>query len=98
MCIYALPSDVVLVRFPLHLVQVACPQGQVVTQELHNGSRITVLVFFQVVEVGNCIIEGLLRDLASDFWAIQNFVVEDRIIESKAQSNWMRALQLLLCL
>jgi hypothetical protein len=51
-----------------------------------------------VVEVGNCIIEGLLRDLASDFWAIQNFVVEDRIIESEAQSDWMRALQLLLCL
>lgn len=39
------------------------PESQVVSDELHNGGGILVLVFFDLIDVGNGIVEGLLGKL-----------------------------------
>jgi hypothetical protein len=77
----------------LDFIQVTGPEGKVIAKQLHDCGRVTVLVFFETIEVGNCVVEGFLCDLASNLWAIQDFVVKDRVVQSQTQSNWMSGLQ-----
>jgi hypothetical protein len=86
---------VTVVCLPLHLVEIAGPQGQVVSQELHNRRTVTVLILLKAIQVRDCIVECLLGNLACDFWAIEDFVVEDGVVECQTQSNWVSALEIL---
>ena len=40
------------------------PEGQIISDELHDGCGILVLIFLDLVNVSNGIIEGLLGQLA----------------------------------
>lgn len=63
------------------------PQGQVVTQELHDEGAVTVALLGEGVELSNSIIEGLLGKMASAIGGIQNLVVEDGEVESEAKAD-----------
>jgi hypothetical protein len=69
---------------------VGCPQSKVISQELHDKSGVLVRFLVQCVELGNGIIESLLRNLASLVRRIENLVVEDREVEGQSQSDRMR--------
>ena len=44
------------------IFQLRCPEGQVVSDQLHNCSRILVLVLLYLFDISNSIIEGLDLD------------------------------------
>ena len=74
-------------------IEIRRPQRQIVTQQLHDGGWVAVLVLLEGVEVGDGIIEGLLSKLAGDVWTVQDLVVEDRVVQGQTQTNWMRRLE-----
>ena len=62
-------------------IEIRCPQGQIVTQKLHAGGWVTILILFQSVQVCNSIIEGLLGELARDVGTVQDLIVEDWVVK-----------------
>ena len=66
--------DIVLVSG--HFVDIVGPQGEVVSEQLHDGGRVAVLVFLEGVEVGDGGVEGLLGVLAGDLRVVKDLVVE----------------------
>ena len=61
----------------LNIVTIARgPQGQVVTQKLHDQSGIPVALFTQGIEFRNGVIESLLGQVAGTVGRIENLVVE----------------------
>merc|ERR1719230_941340 len=75
---------------------VRSPQCQVVTEQLHDESRVFVGVLSYVVKLRNRIFEGGACHLASFFWVVKHFVLEDGEVEGKAKTDWMRHCQILL--
>ena len=53
------------------ILQFAGPQSQVVSDQLHNGRSIFILIFIDMFDVGNGVIEGSLGDAASLFGTAQ---------------------------
>jgi len=88
---YSLSSDFVFVA--LNIVKVASPQGQIVTEQLHDGCRVAILIFFKAIQISNSIVEGLLGQLASNFRWRKNLVVENWVVKSEAKSDRVRRLQ-----
>lgn len=74
-------------------IEIRCPQGQIVTQKLHDGGWVTILILFQSVQVCNSIIEGLLGELARDVGTVQDLIVEDWVVKGQAQANGVRRLK-----
>jgi len=68
-------------------VLVTGPQGQVITKQLHDKSRVLVRFFVQSIQLGNSIIKGLLGDLASLVRGVKNLVVEDRKVKGKSKTD-----------
>merc|ERR1719313_1607555 len=63
------------------------PQGQVITQQLHDERRVLVRIFRHVVQLGNGILESSASHLACLVWVAQNFVMEDREVEGQTQPD-----------
>ena len=80
--------------FFLNIVQVAHPEGEVITEQLHDGGRITVLVFLETIKISDCVIKGLLGQFASNVRAAQNLIVEHRPVKNQTQSDRVGALQI----
>ena len=59
------------------------PESQVVSDELHDGSGILVLLLFDLVDIGDGFVKGRLGQLASSARVVLDFVVEDRVVESE---------------
>ncbi len=73
------------------------PEGQVVAEELHDQGAVAVRLLGERVELGNGVVEGLLGEVASAVWGIQDLVVEDGEVESEAEANWVGWGELGLC-
>lgn len=63
------------------------PEGKVVAEKLHDEGAVTVRLLREGVELGNSIVEGLLREVASTVGGVQDLVVEDGEVESKTQTD-----------
>ncbi len=63
---------------------VRCPEGQVVSQQLHDKRRVLVAVLVQGVQLGNGFVECLKRVRKKHFSLVSN----------NAQKAWYRLLQL----
>jgi hypothetical protein len=63
------------------------PQGQVVTEKLHDESGVPVALFAQGVELSNSVVEGLLSEVASAVGRVEDLVVEDREVEGQTQPD-----------
>ena len=63
------------------------PQGQVVTQELHDQGAVTVAFLGERVELGNSVIERLLGKVASTVRRIQDLVVENGEVEGETKTD-----------
>lgn len=63
------------------------PEGKVVAEELHDEGAVAVRLLRQGVELGNSIVEGLLREVASTVGRVQDLVVENGEVESKAKTD-----------
>lgn len=78
------------------LFKLGSPEGQIVSDQLHDGGGILVLFFLDLVNVGNGLIEGFLGKLAGSAGVVLNFVVENRVVKSQAQSNGVGGLEVTL--
>lgn len=87
-------SDVV-VRVSFLIVDVGSPESQVVPEQLHDGGAVSVLVFLQGVQVLNGRIKRLLSELASDLGVVEDFEVEDGVVEGQAKADGVRGLEFL---
>ena len=63
------------------------PEGEVVTQELHDQSRIAVGLFRERVELSDSVVESLLGKVASTIGRVEDLVVEHGEVESKTQAD-----------
>ena len=68
---------------------VRSPEGQVVSQQLHDQRRILVGVFCNVVKLCNRILKRCAGHLASFIRIIQHLVHEDRVVQGQAKANGM---------
>lgn len=64
-----------------------CPEGKVVTEELHDESAVAVGLLGERVELGNSIVESLLGQVASAVGRVQDLVVEDREVQGQTQAD-----------
>lgn len=58
-----------------------CPEGEVVSEKLHDQCAVTVRFLGQRVELSDSIIESLLGKMASTIGGVQDLVVEDGEVE-----------------
>lgn len=65
------------------------PQSQVVTEELHDQSAITIRLLRERVEFCNSIVKSLLGQVAGSVRRVQNLVVENGEIEGKTKTDGM---------
>ena len=63
------------------------PEGQVVTQQLHDQGAVTVRLLRQRVKLGNGIVESLLGQVASPVRRVQDLVIEDGEVQGKTQAD-----------
>jgi hypothetical protein len=63
------------------------PQSEVITQQLHDQSAVTVALLRQRVELSNGIVESLLGKVAGTVGRVQNLVVEDREVQSETKTD-----------
>merc|ERR1719201_2300520 len=65
------------------------PEGQVVTEELHDEGGVLVRLLGNIVEVANGALEGVLCHVAGFLWLLHDFVLEDRVVQNQAKANWV---------
>jgi hypothetical protein len=63
------------------------PQGEVVTQQLHNESAVAVRLLGEGVELGDGVVKGLLGEVASTVGRVQDLVVEDREVQGQTEAD-----------
>lgn len=66
------------------------PQGQVVTQELHDQSAVPVAFLGQRVELSNRVIERLLGQVAGTVGRVEDFIVKDGEVEGETETDGVR--------
>jgi hypothetical protein len=76
-----------LVRRLVRLLHVRGPEGEVITKELHDKSRVLVALLRKRVELGDSVVERLLGQMASAVGAVEDLVVEDREVERKPETD-----------
>ena len=69
------------------LSELTGPKGQVVSDQLHDGGRVFVLVLWEILDVGNSIIEGLLGHLTGFGGLVHDLVVEHGEVEGETKSD-----------
>ena len=75
-------------------MHVARPQGQVVTEQLHNQRAVLVRFLGKRIQFSDGIVESLLGQLASTIRRVEDLVVEDGKVQSQTQANRVRRGQL----
>merc|ERR1719433_2491169 len=78
-------------------LSIRSPQGQIVTEQLHDERGIFVRVLAHIVELRNSILEGCASHLARLFRVRQHLILEDGIIQCQAKADGMCDCQILLC-
>lgn len=63
------------------------PEGEVITEELHDDGRVLVRVLREVVELGDGIVESLLGELAGLVGGAHDLVMEDREVQGKTKTD-----------
>lgn len=63
------------------------PEGQVVSQKLHDQGAITVALLRERVELRNGVIESLLGEVACTVRRVEDLVVEDGEVQSKTEAD-----------
>lgn len=63
------------------------PKGEVISEKLHNQSGILVGLFVECIQLGDCIVKGLLGNIASSVGAVENLVVKDRKVQRKTETD-----------
>lgn len=63
------------------------PESEVVTEQLHDEGAVTVRLLGQRVELGNGVVEGLLREMASPVGRVQDLVVEDGEVQGQTEAD-----------
>ena len=69
------------------VVVVRRPQGEVVTQQLHDKRRVLVGLLRERVELGDGVVERLLREVARLLRAVHDLVVEHGEVERQAEAD-----------
>merc|ERR1719235_2347905 len=69
---------------------VRCPQGQVVTQQLHDKCRVLVRVFGDIVQFCNGILECGSSHTACLCRVVEHFVVEHREVQGQTKTDGVR--------
>jgi len=87
-----------VVLFVLILGKLRGPEREVVTNQLHDRRGVLVLIFGEVFDVGNGVVEGLLGHLTGFAWLVHDLVVEDGEVQSKTEPDRVGGLQILLSL
>lgn len=70
------------------------PEGEVVTEKLHDEGAVAVRLLGEGVELGNGVIKSLLGQVASTVGRVQDLVVKDREVESQTQADGVGRSQL----
>ena len=65
-----------LTSFVVIFFELGGPESQVVSDQLHDRGRILVLILFDLVDISNSVVEGLLSQLAGFAWVVLNLIVE----------------------
>ena len=68
-------------------LHVAGPKRQVISEELHDQSRILVALFGERVEFGNRIVKRLLGEVACTVGRVEDLVVEYRKVERETEAD-----------
>lgn len=63
------------------------PQGEVVAQQLHDERAVAVRLLRERVKLGDGVVESLLGQVAGTVGRVQDFVVEDREVESQTEAD-----------
>ena len=71
------------------------PQGEVVSQQLHNQRRVLIRVLRQAVELSNRLVERTLSNSARLAMVPDDLVIKHGDVERKAEANRVSRLQLL---
>mmetsp|Transcript_58861 Transcript_58861/g.127772 ORF Transcript_58861/g.127772 Transcript_58861/m.127772 type:complete len:252 (-) Transcript_58861:13-768(-) len=66
---------------------VGSPEGQVISQQLHDKSAVLVALLGQSVQFGDGVIKSLFGELTSTIGGVQDLVVEHRKVQGKTQSD-----------
>ena len=64
-----------------------CPEGEVVTEELHDEGAVAVGLLAEAVELGNGVVEGLLGEVAGTVGRVEDLVVEDGEVEGETETD-----------
>lgn len=70
------------------------PERQVVPEELHDESAVTVRLLRKRVKLGNSVVKGLLREVASTVGRVEDLVVEDGEVQGQAETDGVGGRQL----
>mmetsp|Transcript_43197 Transcript_43197/g.102914 ORF Transcript_43197/g.102914 Transcript_43197/m.102914 type:complete len:286 (-) Transcript_43197:20-877(-) len=68
---------------------VRSPEGQIVSQQLHDQGRVLVRVLCHIVQLGNGILESSARHLAGIVGIAQHLVHEHRVVQGQAKADGM---------
>ena len=80
-----MPSFVALII--LIFGKLGSPKGEVVSDELHDGRGVFILVFGKVLDVGNGVIEGLFGHFAGFAGLVHDFIVEHGEVQSETKPD-----------
>lgn len=71
-------------RGNITILEIRSPESQVVSQELHNQSRVLVRLFRESVQFGNGIIKGLFGEMTGPIGRIKNLIVKDGEVQGES--------------
>jgi len=84
---------VIIVSLSLSLRKLRGPESKVVSDELHDGGSIFVDILLKLLNVSDGLVEGLLGELASLGGVVHDFIVEDREVKGKSESDGVSGLK-----
>merc|ERR1711916_395540 len=68
-------------------LHVRSPEGEVVTEELHDEGRVLVGLLREGVELGDGVVKGLLCEVAGAVGRVEDLVVEDGKVEGESEAG-----------
>jgi hypothetical protein len=75
------------------LVRLAGPKSQVITQELHDQSRVLVRSLRELVKARDGLIEGRLGELAGGLLVLEDFVEAHRVVEGETETDGVSGIE-----
>eukprot|EP01084_Bolivina_argentea_P063644 116175_1 len=71
------------------------PEGQVVSEELHDQSGVFVFFLVEGIDLSNSVLEGLLGELDGLVGVVQNLVLEDGVVQTETKTDGVGGLEVL---